>query len=272
MTAAGFPQIVTPRTRIVPMIGQPIGQVITPEPMNRYFRSAGIDAAIMPMQLAPGHVDDFFRMVRGWENCAGISITMPHKQAAFANADTTSLRAQQARAVNLIVRQADGSLHGDMTDGIAFASAVRAKGFEPKGATFLLIGAGGAGAAVAHAIADAGASNIHIFELDQRRRTALEESLRQYHPDTVVHEGSQELMEIDLVLNATPLGMKRTDPMPLGLELLQNSSIVCDAVTKPIVTPFLEAARGRGHITLTGEEMALAQLPIQLPLWGFDYS
>lgn len=265
-------QIVSPRMRFVPMIGHPIGQVITPEPMNRYFVSRGIEAAVVPMDIRPGGVADFFRMVRAWENCAGVSITMPHKQAAFDVADTLSERAQQAGAANLIVRHADGTLHGDMTDGVAFVHAVRTKGLTPEGKRLVLIGAGGAGAAVAHAMAEAGVASIHIVEITADRREALRKSLLQHHAGVTVDGPPEPGDAFDIVFNATPLGMTAGDPLPFDLARLGANCFVADAVTKPLVTPFVASARERGYATLTGEEMALAQLPIQLPLWGFAFS
>ena len=260
---------ITPHHQFVPMIGQPIGQVITPEPMNRYFQAHDIEAAIVPVDLAREQVGNFFAMVRGWGNCAGVSVTMPHKQAAFAFSDTHSERAKQAGAANLIIRHTDGSLHGDMTDGAAFVSAVRTKGFEPQTKHFVLIGAGGAGAAVAHAMAQAHIAVIHIIEVDAARRTALANALAKHYPDVAVRSDLKTDDTVDIVFNATPLGMQSVDALPLDVTRLPQHCFVADAVTKPVVTPFLEAARARGLATLTGEEMALAQLPIQLPLWGF---
>jgi shikimate dehydrogenase len=261
-----------PGYMFVPMIGHPIVQVITPEPMNRYFMAADIDAAIVPMDVAPERVADFFRFVRGWNNCAGVSITMPHKQAAFTHSDTVSDRAAQAGAVNLIVRKADGTLAGDMTDGEAFVQAIEARGAKPAGSRFLLIGAGGAGAAVAHAMAEAQAAAIHIVEIDPQRRSALGDSLRTHHPNVAIADEPSDPRIIDIVFNATPLGMRPDDPLPFPVTTLADHCFVADAVTKPVVTPFIAAARARELGTLTGEEMALAQLPIQLPLWGFPYS
>ncbi|MGE3642659.1 MAG: shikimate dehydrogenase [Beijerinckiaceae bacterium] len=269
--SAHNPVIVTPRFRFVPMIGHPIDQVISPEPMNRWFAARGIEVALVPMDIKPDGIADFFRMVRAWENCAGVSITMPHKQAAFAHADRVSTRAVRAAAVNLMVRLPDGTLEGDMTDGIAFVDAVRARGFEPRGCCFLLIGAGGAGAAVAHAMADAGTAVIHVVEIDHARRESMLATLRQHHPLVATHGAPDGGEHIDIVFNATPLGMRAHDPLPFDLSRLSPTCFVADAVTRPLVTPFIAAARARGHATLTGEEMALAQLPIQLPMWGFDY-
>ena len=213
----------------------------------------------------------FFDAVRGWENCVGVSITLPHKQAAFAACDSLSERARIACAVNIVRREADGSLHGDMTDGIAFCGEVARKHVKLEGSAFLLIGAGGAGGAVAHAMAEAGASSIIVIDIDEARRSALIDSLRERHENLAVTDALAAGAPIDVALNATPLGMKPDDPMPFDLAQLPRSSLIADAVTRPLMTKWLTAARVRGNAIQTGEEMAVAQLPIQLPFWGFDF-
>ncbi len=253
------------------MIGHPIAQVKSLAPINAYFASAKIDACMAPIDIEPERVAAFFDFVRGWKNCIGVSITLPHKQAAFAACDTLSWNARIARAVNIIRRQDDGMLHGDMTDGVAFCGEIARKGVKIEGASFLLIGAGGAGSAVAHAMADAGAAAIAIVEIDAARRNALAASLREHHPKIEIRVDVDASFPANVVLNATPLGMKDGDALPIGFERIAPQALIADAVTKPVMTKWLLAARVRGHAIQTGEEMALAQLPVQLPFWGFDF-
>ncbi len=260
---------VAPATRIIPMIGHPIAQVKSLAPINAWFAARGIDCCMMPVDVLPERVAAFFDAVRGWENCTGVSITLPHKQAAFAVCNEVTGRARMARAVNIVRRDAQGWLHGDMTDGAAFCAAIEAKGYRTFGAAFLLIGAGGAGSAVAHAMAEGGAKCIIVIEIDALRRQALLESLRAVHPAVELLDHLPSALMPDVVLNATPLGMHAGDALPFSIDSFAAHTLVADAVTKPIVTPFLEAARSRGLAIQTGEDMALAQLSIQLPIWGF---
>jgi hypothetical protein len=130
-------------TSCIPLIGHPVAQVRTPQPINRHFADRGIDAIMFPFDLAPARVADFFNTVRGWENCRGVSVTYPHKQAAFAQVDAATERARRVGAVNTIRRESDGRLLGEMTDGLAFVAALRATGAMIEGCRFLLVGEGG---------------------------------------------------------------------------------------------------------------------------------
>lgn len=252
------------------MIGHPIAQVKSLAPINAFFLCKGLDACMIPIDLAPSRVGSFFDHVRGWSNCVGVSITLPHKQAAAAACDALSPRARMARAANVIRRDAEGRLYGDMTDGVAFCAALRRRGVTIRGASFLLIGAGGAGAAVAHAMAEAEAARLAVVDIDAERRAGLMQSLRACWPAAEVVEADEPSFAADIVLNATPLGMMDGDPLPIDLTSIPRAALVADAVTAPAVTSFLAQARFRGHNIQTGTEMALAQLPVQLPFWGFE--
>ena len=96
----------TGRTLVIPLVGHPVEQVKTPGPMNRWFGERGIDAVVVPIDIRPERVGSFFDVLKATENCVGCTITMPHKQAAFAAADEVSERARRAKAVNIIRRSA----------------------------------------------------------------------------------------------------------------------------------------------------------------------
>lgn len=264
--------LVGPQTRIIPMIGHPIVQVKSLAPINAWFAQTGVNACMAPVDVEPARVGAFFEFVRGWKNCVGVSITLPHKQAAFDACDRLSSRAQVARAVNIIRCEQGGLLYGDMTDGVAFCSEIARKGVTIEGASFLLIGAGGAGSAVAHAMAEQGASSMAVVDIDVQRRDALVSSLREHYRDLAIVDAASAASRADVALNATPMGMREDDPLPFALESLAPRALIADAVTKPSMTKWLKAAQARGHNIQTGEDMALAQLPVQLPFWGFDFA
>lgn len=256
--------VVTGRTTVIPLIGHPVEQVKSPGPMNRWFDDNDVDAVVVPMDIRPEKVGVFFEVMRAMENCAGCSITMPHKQAAFVASDEVTDRARRARAVNTIRRLPSGRLVGDMTDGLAFVSALTGKRVRVESRNVLLVGAGGAGTAIAFELAQERAAAIVILEIDVMRQRALAEELRRFYPEVAVHDRMPEGMRIDIAVNASPIGMAAGDPLPYPIELLANAQIVADAVTKPVMTPWLAAAAQRGIAIQTGEEMAVAQLPIQL--------
>ena len=134
------------RTLVYPMIGHPTTQVKSPGTFNNYFREKGIDGVMFTIDVHPEDVNHFFSLLRGWRNCPGCIVTIPHKQEAARQVDELSSRARDLGAVNVIRRTGEGRLVGDMVDGLGFIEALRTKGFDPKGKRAVVFGAGGAGA------------------------------------------------------------------------------------------------------------------------------
>ncbi len=219
-------------TAIIPLIGHPVAQVKSPPVLNAWFAREGIDAVVIPMDLPPASVAAFFELVRSWANCAGVSVTVPHKQAAFAHVDTATDRARLSGAVNAVRRDANGKLHGDNTDGLACVAALEKKGISLRGRNCLLVGAGGAGSAIAHALADAGASSLLIHDIDARRCDALIAAVRARHPDLPIHSGVEPLSRVDFAVNGSTLGMKPGDPLPFDPAKLAKGAVVADVVTR----------------------------------------
>ncbi|WP_105439259.1 shikimate dehydrogenase [Neorhizobium sp. T25_13] len=261
--------VVTGKTTIVPLIGHPVEQVKSPGPMNHWFAENDVDAVIVPMDIRPERIVNFFDVLRATENCAGCSVTMPHKQAAFVASDEVTERARRAKAVNTIRRSSSGKLIGDMTDGMAFVAAMAIHGVTARGCNVLLIGAGGAGTAIAFELAAEGAASLIILERDQMRQRALMAELARLYPEMATFVQVPAGMTIDIAVNASPLGMAAADSLPFPVDRLKDARIVADAVTKPVMTPWLIEAEKNGLKVQNGEEMAVAQLPIQLTYLRF---
>lgn len=260
---------VTGRTTIVPLVGHPVEQVKTPGPMNQWFGERGIDAVVVPIDVRPERVAAFFDVLKATENCVGCTITMPHKQAAFAASDEVSERARRAKAVNIIRRTPSGKLVGDMTDGLAMVVALRQRGVSLGGRNVLVVGAGGAGTAIAHAVAEEGAASLAIVEKDQMRQRALMADLERFYPGLAVSDDVRPNRAVDIAINATPTGMNPHDPYPYPPERLPQAGVFADAITRPVTTRWLAEAERRGARIQTGEEMALAQVPILLTYLRF---
>lgn len=254
---------ITGSTTIIPLIGHPVKQVKSPPVLNAYFDTQDIDAVVVPMDIPPVSIPAFFDMVRNWSNCGGVSVTVPHKQAAFTHVDTVTERARVTGAVNAVRRDSDGRLHGDNTDGLAFVAALEMKGHSVWGRHCLLVGAGGAGSAIAHALADAGVASLVIHDIDAQRRSALMQAIKARHAELPIYEKAETLSQINLAVNGSTLGMKPGDPLPFETAQLPPDAVVADVVTKLDITPVLERARARGLAIQTGAEMAAAQLVMQ---------
>ena len=187
---------------------------------------------------------------------AGLNVTYPYKQAVMAHLDHLSDAARRVGAVNTVVFR-DGARHGDNTDYWGFSESLRT-GLE--GAALddvLLIGAGGAGGALAHALRDRGAGRIRIADLRQDAAAALSRDMGE--GVEVAGSLSEAAAEATGIVNATPVGMAKLPGTPLDPDLLKPRHWVADIVYFPLETALLREARARGCRTLSGEGMAVFQ-------------
>src|SRR5690349_2736631 len=200
-------------TRIHVTIGDPIAQVKSPAGVTQEFAARGADAIMIPLQVKPADIEDFFKLAKKLPNLDGIIITVPHKPVAFRHCDTTSERSRVLEVVNVMRRGADGRWSGDMTDGGGFVAALKRNGFGLNGKRALQVGAGGAGSAIALALAMEGAS-VTLVDLDIAKRNALIARLAR-HGHAVTAVDKPDPSGFDLIVNATPAGMKPGDPLPV---------------------------------------------------------
>nr|WP_315234502.1 shikimate dehydrogenase [uncultured Albidiferax sp.] len=241
-------------TRVHYIVGDPIAQVKSPAGVSQALQQRGHNAYVMPAHVAPAQLAAWLAGVSLAQNVDGVIVTVPHKFACFELCNTTSERARFLHAVNTMRRNPDGSWHGDMFDGLGFVSAMQDNGCQPAGKKALLVGAGGAGSAIAHALVVAGVSQLAIFDADVARRTTLVNRLNGLGRCPVIH-GSADPTGYDIVLNATPVGMRAGDPYPLDVEKLSAAMFVGCVITAPAITPLIAAARAQGCQTMTGAHM-----------------
>jgi shikimate dehydrogenase len=187
----------------------------------------------------------------------GLLVTMPHKFAAFSYCATSSERARLLGVVSVMRRNPDRSWHGDMLDGLAFVNAQKDAGARPEGARVLLVGAGGAGGAIAIALLEAGVRELIIHDIDEARAARLI-SLVSALGRGRVSAGPADPKGCDMVCNATPLGLAAADPLPVAAHLLAASMFVGDVIAGHGVTPLLQAAAAAGCKTANGEQMVEA--------------
>lgn len=262
--------MITGTTRLLPLIGHPVGQVRTPESFNLHFTRQGIDAVIFPIEIKPLAVSEFFLNLRNWNNSIGCSVTVPHKQRALEAIDHASERAKLTGAVNIIRREPDGTLWGDMTDGLAMVGAIKAAGHTVSGRCAVVAGAGGgAGAAIAHALCENGIDTLILIETDLARLGRIRETLDDAFPDVSFAESVTDPLGVDIIINATPMGMSPDDAAPFDLEPFSPNAVVADVVTKPVDTQLLVSARHRGMPTVSGLDMIAWQLPYQMQHLGY---
>ncbi len=244
-------------TRLYPIVGDPIAQVKSPAGVSETLQAAGLNALIVPMHVDSNAFASTMQTLNAVRNVDGFIITVPHKFAAATACATLSPRAQFLGAANTLRRNLDGSWHGDMFDGLGYVAALRKNGCEPLGKRALLVGAGGAGSAIAHALVEAGVLELAIHDPDDARRSSLIERLNTLNKAVVI-AGSRDPSGYDIVLNATPVGMQTADPTPVDVTRFTAQMFVGDVITAPAVTPMLQAARALGCGTQTGADMFAA--------------
>lgn len=260
---------ITGETRILFILGDPVAHIIGSALLNDYFTGRGIDAAVSPLHVAPDDLPNALDMLRRLRNVAGFGVTIPHKIAVIDLLDSVGERGRLVGAVNFVRRNPDGTLHGDNIDGLGFVGGLLEAGVSIRGARVLQAGAGGAGRAIAFAMAEAGASEITISNRSPDKARGLAQAVARAYPACRTRAGDGDPSACDIAINTTSLGMKTGDALPLSAERLRPAAVAAEVVMTPEITPFLAAAAARGCRTVGGKAMLLAQLRAAADLVGF---
>ena len=255
-------------TELIAHIGYPTHTFKSPMIYNPYFERTGINAVVMPMGCQAAAYPAFLRAVFQLSNIRGALITMPHKVTTVGLVDVTSPSVKIAGACNAVRRLPDGRLQGDLFDGEGFVRGLRRKGFEPRGQRALVVGTGGVGSAIAASLAAAQPACLQLNDVNPAAAQGLAQRLRDHHPDVRVVVGPNDPADMDLVVNATPLGMNAGDPMPMNMDRLSAHTFVGEVVLKQHMTAFLQAAQERGCPYQVGSDMLFEQIPAYLEFFG----
>ena len=255
-------------TELIAHIGYPTHAFKAPMIYNPWFEKAGINAVVMPMSCKAGDYPAFLRAIFKLQNIRGALITMPHKVATVGLLDEVLPTAAIAGACNAVRRTADGRLQGEMFDGEGFVRGVKRKGLNVKGAKALVVGCGGVGSAIAASLAAGGAGKISLHDVNAESARGLADRLGRHYPSLNVATGSNDPTGHDLVVNATPLGMKEGDPLPMDVARIPSTALVAEVVMSSEITAFLAAARERGCAIQVGSDMLFEQIPAYLEFFG----
>lgn len=256
-------------TTLIAHIGYPTEAFKAPMIYNPYFEEAGIDAVVIPMGVKPDDYPQVLAHLFKLTNLRGALITMPHKVTTVGLVDEISATAKIAGACNAILRQADGSLLGDMFDGAGFVRGIQRKGCRLEGARALVVGCGGVGSAIAASLAAARIAAIGLFDANPVSANSLADRLRAHYPALEVHTGTNDPAGYQLVVNGTPIGMNEGDPLPVDVARIDSSAFVGEVVMKQAMTAFLRAAQARGCRFQVGTDMLFEQIPAYLEFFGF---
>ena len=246
------------RTRLYGVAGSHVRSSLSPLMHNTAFRSRDVNAVYLPLQVDA--IGDLLTLVRELP-LDGLSVTMPYKQQIMPHLDSVDVLSQRIGAVNTVVRDRDGKLHGFNTD-VAGVTDPLERRLSLSGARILLLGAGGAARAAAFGLAEKGASVAILNRTPKPAQTLAEQA-----GATVLRREDLLREHFDVLVNATPLGMTGFDgASPLRADELR-ADLVFDLVYNPLETPLLRLASEQGLGVIRGLEMFVAQGARQLEIW-----
>ena len=248
--------------RLAGVIGWPVAQSLSPRLHRYWLKEHGIDGSYVAL---PVRREDFSTAIQSLqrEGFRGVSVTVPHKEAAFAIAHRVDDAAQAAGAVNQLVFHEDGTIKGLNTDAPGLAACLREVGLSLRGKSIVLLGAGGAARAAVLALNDLGVGEIRILNRDRHRAEVLVSNLSPSSKATLVPMGLADWRkvagDVGLAINTASAGMKNTPSLDLELGALPKDAVVCDIVYNPLETALLRKARALHLRTIDGLGMLMHQ-------------
>jgi shikimate dehydrogenase len=253
---------ITGRTRITGLFGYPVEHTLSPAMHNAAFEHLGLDYCYVPFSVHPDSLGDAVRAVRAL-SMAGVNVTVPHKEAVIPLLDHVNEEASFIGAVNTIVHR-DNGLTGYNTDGRGFMKSLAENGIDIRGKSVLIVGAGGASRAVSYYISESAAA-LFLTDLDHMKLDKLVSDLSSIRNNVHAIERIDDLSGYDMIINATPLGLKQEDPFPFDVSAVVPAQIICDLIYRK--TGLLTKAEERGCSTVGGLGMLLWQGVLAFELW-----
>lgn len=263
--------MVSGSTKVFCVIGDPIEHSLSPIIHNAAFKHLKLDAVYIAFNVKRENLEDAVKGMRSL-GIVGANITMPHKIAIISHLDEVDQEAKLVGAVNTVLN-AGGKLIGFNTDGIGASRALKENGLELKKKKILLLGAGGAGKAIAFQLAKE-AGELRILNRDREKAKQLANKLeRTFHKQILWNRLSQSILtewirDVDVLINATSIGMcPNHDQTPVSKELLRPELTVMDIVYNPIETRLLSEAKSVGAKMVYGAEMLVFQGAASFEIW-----
>ncbi len=268
--------MISVNTKLVCLLGTPLGQSLSPKMHNGVYETLGLDYYYFPVEVA--HKEDLPVLLVAIRkmNFAGFAITKPYKIDILDYVDHIDPLAQKIGSSNTVVRGADGSLTAYNTDGVGFAeSLMAAVGRDLSAHTLFALGAGGASRAGTFTVVHEGLKKLYITDVypqaaqslvrDLKERTDAEVILVDYEDKQAI---ARAMADSDVALNATGVGMiPHLGESPVDAGLFRKGLFCCDMIYNPPKSKFLEDAEQAGCGIMNGYEMFLRQGAAQVKLW-----
>ncbi|MBI5636598.1 MAG: shikimate dehydrogenase [Nitrospinae bacterium] len=252
---------------VLGIIGHPVAHSLSPLMHNFAAKKLGLPYTYVAFDVEPAQLKKAVEGLRAL-GIAGVNVTVPHKVKVMKHLDGITQEARDIGAVNTVINR-NGKLSGTNTDGIGFLRSLENAKFMPKGKTAVVIGSGGSSRAIGVSLLRAGVKRLTV--ISRRSPAGLVKVLRAFGSADFILSGSPlvpaALRGADLVVQATPLGMKKGDPLPLRDPAFRKGQLVYDIIYAPVETRFLAAARKAGADTMNGLAMLVYQGSESFRLW-----
>ncbi len=253
---------ITARTKLLALFGYPAGHSLSPDMHNAAFERMGLDFCYLALEVRPEDLTAAVAAIRAF-GMRGANITVPHKEKVIALLDEIDEEAAFIGAVNTIVNTG-GRLKGFNTDGRGFMQMLADEGIDVSGKNVFVCGAGGGSRAISYYLSEKAAS-LSIFDVDGNKLNKLVSDLSRIRNNVRAAAGVHDTGGMDLFINATPLGLKETDPLPANPAGFPRGCVAGDLIYKE--TAFLREAGKAGLKTFNGLGMLLWQGVLASELW-----
>ncbi len=254
--------MINAKTRVTGLIGYPVEHSLSPLMHNTAFDRLGLNYCYVAMPVREEALKDAIKGLKAL-NFAGFNVTVPHKEKVIPLLDDIDEEARFIGAVNT-VKNEDGNLRGYNTDGRGFMESLREAGIEVKGKDIFIVGAGGAARAIGYYLVRE-ASRVCIFDIDSGKAISLVNALKGVRDNVVFVDSLSRIRSSDLIINATPLGLKEEDPLPVDLRLLSRDQVIYDLIYWD--TTLVREARAIGCRAVNGLGMLLWQGVLAFRIW-----
>jgi shikimate dehydrogenase len=259
----------TGEAKLAAVIGWPVAQSVSPQLHSFWLKEHGIKGTYVALPVAPAHFGQCIAALP-LMGFAGVNVTVPHKESAFALASSLDDDARATGAVNTLVFDGQ-TIAGLNTDVRGFESSFsEALGKDAaRGCAVAVLGAGGAARAVILALMRLGSAEVRVINRTPARSDALVRSMTGYRPIKAMKWGDWKatLAHVGLLVNTTSLGMTGKPAMEIELAALPREAAVADIVYNPLETELLRAAKARGHRTMDGLGMLMHQAVPAFAAW-----
>jgi shikimate dehydrogenase len=261
------------KTNVCGLVGDPVEHSLSPSIQNAAFKHLGLDYVYVVFRVTRSNLEGAIRGMRGLR-LHGLNVTMPHKIDVIQYLDDIDETARKMGSVNTILNR-EGTLIGYTTDGLGALGALRYNGVSPAGKKIVVLGAGGASRSVSFTLAELSKELIVLNRTVERAERLVDDLASSLGEDAKIRAGGltdgnlkKELMDADILINGTSLGMNPTEmETPVDQDLLRPSLVVFDLVYKPLETRLLREAREVGARTVDGLTMLVHQGAASFEIW-----